>query len=38
MLLGKQFDYNIVNSELNEAVNEFTKILENEMYQQQRSI
>ncbi len=38
MLLGKQFDYTIVNSELNEAVNAFTEILENEIYQQQRSI
>ncbi|NQV41926.1 MAG: guanylate kinase [Candidatus Marinimicrobia bacterium] len=34
MLLGKQFDYTIVNSELNEAVNAFTEILENEIYQQ----
>ena len=38
MLLGKQFDYTIVNSELSEAVNAFTEILENEVYQQQRSI
>ena len=38
MLLGKQFDHTIVNSELNEAVNAFTEILENEIYQQQRSI
>lgn len=38
MLLGKQFDYTIVNSELNEAVSAFTEILEKEIYQQQRSI
>ncbi len=38
MLLGKQFDYTIVNSDLEEAVNTFIEILENEMVQQQRSI
>ena len=38
MELGKQFDYTIVNGELNEAVNDFTEILEKEIYQQQRSI
>ncbi|MBT3630825.1 MAG: guanylate kinase [Candidatus Marinimicrobia bacterium] len=38
MQLGKQFDYTIVNSELNEAVSAFTEILEKEIYQQQRSI
>ncbi len=38
MELGKQFDYTIVNSELSEAVNAFTEILENQIYQQQRSI
>jgi guanylate kinase len=34
MLLGKQFDYTIVNSDLKEAVNAFTEILEKEIYQQ----
>jgi len=38
MELGKQFDYTIVNGELNEAVNDFAEILEKEIYQQQRSI
>lgn len=38
MRLGKQFDYTIVNTELNEAVNAFSDILENKIYQQQRSI
>jgi len=38
MELGKQFDYSIVNSELKDAVDDFTEILEKEMYQQQRSI
>ncbi len=38
MELGKQFDYTIVNSDLDEAVNAFTEILDKKIYQQQRSI
>lgn len=38
MELGKQFDYTIVNGELDKAVDEFTEILEKEIYQHQRSI
>ncbi len=37
MLLGQQFDYTIVNTELEEAVNAFTEILNKDDYQQQRS-
>jgi len=38
MRLGQEFDYSIVNAELNEAVDEFSNILDKEIYQQQRSI
>jgi len=38
MELGKQFDYSIVNGDLNKAVDAFSEILEKEIYQQQRSI
>jgi guanylate kinase len=38
MELGQHFDYQIVNSNLSEAVDAFTKILEKEVYHQQRSI
>ena len=38
MELGKQFDHQIVNSNLDEAVDAFTHILEQEVYHQQRSI
>jgi len=38
MELGKQFDYTLINGDLNDAVNDFTEILEKEIYQQQRSI
>ncbi len=34
MELGQQFDYQIVNSDLNEAINRFKKILEKDVYHQ----
>jgi len=37
MLLGQQFDYSIVNSDLDAAVDAFTEILKKDDYQQQRS-
>ncbi|MCF7825086.1 MAG: guanylate kinase [Candidatus Marinimicrobia bacterium] len=37
MLLGQQFDYSIVNSDLEAAVDAFTEILKQDDYQQQRS-
>ncbi len=38
MELGQQFDHQIVNSELNEAVNAFINIINQDVYHQQRSI
>ncbi len=38
MELGQQFDYQIVNSDLEEAVKQFTQILEKDIYIKQRSI
>jgi len=38
MELGKQFDYSIVNADLETAIDDFTAILEKEIYQQQRSL
>jgi len=38
MELGQQFDYQIVNSDLDEAVKSFTGILEKDIYIKQRSI
>lgn len=38
MRLGQQFDYTIVNGDLEKAVDEFAQILQEEIYQQQRSI
>ena len=34
MELGQQFDYQIVNTDLNDAVNDFTEILKRDVYHQ----